>query len=83
MRAAALLTVRLPQVDKSSRVKRSLRASEFKEKFEVFNTKLKCVAFALPGAQKRVSAKSHEANRVPPSWRADCTARCLPRAATS
>jgi hypothetical protein len=31
------------QVDKKSKIKRSLRATEFKEKFEAFNTKLKCV----------------------------------------
>jgi len=31
------------KVDKSSRVKRALRASEFKERFDVFNSKLKCV----------------------------------------
>ncbi len=32
------------RVDKTSRVKRALRASEFKERFEVFNSKLKCVS---------------------------------------
>ena len=31
------------KVDKTSRVKRALRASEFKDRFEAFNAKLKCV----------------------------------------
>jgi hypothetical protein len=39
-------------------VKRSLRATEFKEKFEAFNTKLKCVPLGLPGVHKRGWPKS-------------------------
>ena len=31
-------------MDKKSKIKRALRANEFKEKFEGFNSKLKCVA---------------------------------------
>lgn len=58
------------KVDKTSKVKRALRAGEFKESFEAFNVKLKCalpasVGSSAPSARSAMSA-GHERRAPPP-----------------